>query len=1068
MLLSNFAVIADDDKMRFFGTTDAIAILEEVRNKNDNAIQCAQWLESTIGELIKDEMNLKNANQHTDRIREAYSENPKKTLNNFILCKANPECGIKEDILYDFFARSFYREDDEFFPEDEDGLFALNNCFSDEDRNEFMDLISNKELIENVIESRKYESAAGPDALDYSIYKLAKSKAAEFIQLIIKTTNACRRVPQNWKCSIMRLIYKKGDPSLPENWRPISISNSLYRIVSCVWARAINSFNIRNQIFSPQQKGFMEGINGCSDNSAIISELFYDAMRSHKSIFITALDFKNAFGSVPHNLIIDCLKKKGFPEQFTEIIKNVYTGATTNILTSKFTSRDICINRGTKQGCPVSPLLFNLCLEPLFKAINVINAADGYTVVQNGDVAKFSIMAYADDILLISNSKNGMSRMLETCKLFCDFTKMKLAPAKSCSFGYEWIYNSRRGLSAGFQINGENIPFVGLEDSIRYLGTPVSARKCAKLKTSADYFVKAKNKIEKIIQSDLMIVQKIHAIKTFVIPSLDFILDNGQMKLAHINKLDQFISGQINKIVGANIPRAVKHASWKDGGLSIPSLREKANVGRVKALIRMITNSDMNIRLLINSAIDNERMKRNIPVVENNTKHSFFNWNTSHTTTERKGTNSIVQRARISLKDLNLELTKERNEEDEDDNITFDNSELNAFKLIDTETNKEVIFSSSRNISLFLTSQRRTRWSAAIMAQSMHLHSFYSLNNNPLSSEFLIKQQFPMKDTIVKFALKARTNNLGTPEFDELINGRDHTPCPGCLEHGKSCIQSLSHILNGCVCKYPEYTRRHNTIQNIIVEYVKELSGVEEIYTDNSIHMSGIPDELSRLRPDIVAWINNRSKCIIIEVSIPYASVQWNANTLESVYNFKMEKYNGLVTFLRNQGINVTYGAVIVSSVGAVFHETIKDINRIFIDRRKCKTIIKRLAINSIIGSINVWNHYSCPPNNSVNSTNTANSVITPNSIEDIPEDILESLDVINSSDQSQSCLATETDTDQHPDSPTVPSYDNEAPGDALIACNNNVPNNKEFIYVSASDSDEPVEDDSLSDDDEQ
>ena len=140
--------------MRFFGTTDAIAILEEVRNKNDNAIQCAQWLESTIGELIKDEMNLKNANQHTDRIREAYSENPKKTLNNFILCKANPECGIKEDILYDFFARSFYREDDEFFPEDEDGLFALNNCFSDEDRNEFMDLTSNKELIENVIESR--------------------------------------------------------------------------------------------------------------------------------------------------------------------------------------------------------------------------------------------------------------------------------------------------------------------------------------------------------------------------------------------------------------------------------------------------------------------------------------------------------------------------------------------------------------------------------------------------------------------------------------------------------------------------------------------------------------------------------------------------------------------------------------------------------------------------------------------------------------------------------------------------------------------------------------------------
>ncbi|WP_334097073.1 reverse transcriptase domain-containing protein, partial [Helicobacter typhlonius] len=956
-LLSSLSVITNEDKMRFFGTIDTIAILDEVRNKGENVSQCALWLELTIEELIKDEMNLKNASLHAERIREAYSENPKKTLNNYILSKANPECSINEELLYDFFSKSFYKEEDEFIPDDENGLFALSSCFSEEDKNEFIKYIENIDLIENVIESRKYESAAGPDALDYSIYKLAKTKAAEFIRLIIQITNSRARVPQSWKCSIMRLIYKKGDPSLPENWRPISVSNALYRIVSCVWARAINSFNIRNHIFSPQQKGFMEGINGCSDNSAIISEIFYDAMRSHKSVFITALDFKNAFGSVPHALIIDCLKKKGFPKQFVHLIDNVYTGSTTNIMTSKFTSRDICINRGTKQGCPVSPLLFNLCLEPLFKAINSINAEDGYTVSMNGERARFSIMAYADDILLIANSRNGMERMLETCNRFCDFTKMTLAPTKSCSFGYEWIFNSRRGLFSGFNICGEEIPFVGLEESIRYLGTPISARKCAKIKTSAEYFVKAKNKIEKIIQSDLMIVQKIHAIKTFIIPSLDFILENGQMKLAHVNKLDQFISSQINKIIGANIPRAVKHASWKDGGLSIPSLREKADVGRVKALIRMITNSDPNIRILINSAINNERIKRNIPVASNDEKHSFFNWSSSHTTTERKGTNSIVQRARKSLKTLNLELTNECNDDDEFNDSTLDNSELNAFKLMDTETNKDVIFQSSKNISLFLTNQRRSRWNAAITSPSMHLHAFYSLKDNPLSSKFLIKQQYPMNDTIVKFAIKARTNNLGTPEFDELINGKEHTPCPNCLKHGKSCIQSLSHILNGCICKYPEYTGRHNRIQSIIVQHVKELPDVEEIYTDNSIHLPGIPEELARLRPDIIAWIKNRSKCIIIEISIPYASKQWNADTLETAYNHKMNKYSSLITFIRNQGINVVYGAVIVSSVGAVYQESIKDINRIFIDRKKCKTIIKRLAINAIIGSLDVWNH---------------------------------------------------------------------------------------------------------------
>ena len=70
----------------------------------------------------------------------------------------------------------------------------------------------------------------------------------------------------------------------------------------------------------------------------------------------------------------------------------------------------------------------------------------------NGEVARFSIMAYAYGILLIANSRNGMERMPETRNRFCDFTKMALAPTKSCSFGYEWIFNSRRGLISGFNI----------------------------------------------------------------------------------------------------------------------------------------------------------------------------------------------------------------------------------------------------------------------------------------------------------------------------------------------------------------------------------------------------------------------------------------------------------------------------------------------------------------------------------------------------------------------------------------------------------------------------------------
>ena len=79
----------------------------------------------------------------------------------------------------------------------------------------------------------------------------------------------------------------------------------------------------------------------------------------------------------------------------------------------------------------------------------------------------------------------------------------------------------------------------------------------------------------KVFNSDHLITQKVYAIKTFLISSLDFVLSNGQMKIKHIDKLDSLISASINKLVGGNVPLSVKHGSWKDSGLSIPSLREK-------------------------------------------------------------------------------------------------------------------------------------------------------------------------------------------------------------------------------------------------------------------------------------------------------------------------------------------------------------------------------------------------------------------------------------------------------------------------------------------------------------
>ena len=118
---------------------------------------------------------------------------------------------------------------------------------------------------------------------------------------------------------------------------------------------------------------------------------------------------------------------------------------------------------------------------------------------------------------------------------------------------------------------------------------------------------------------------------------------------------------------------------------------------------------------------------------------------------------------------------------------------------------------------------RRNRLKSKFAANTFHLHSLSAFNNNPLSNDYAVRQQYPVSDTFFKFAFQSRANLLPTPEFVEIMNNRQHSPCELCLRQNKSRNQSLIHILNGCTAKYQSYTQRDNKVQAAIVKHVRNL-----------------------------------------------------------------------------------------------------------------------------------------------------------------------------------------------------------------------------------------------------
>ena len=92
-----------------------------------------------------------------------------------------------------------------------------------------------------------------------------------------------------------------------------------------------------------------------------------------RSLVITLLDLKNAFGEVHHNFISSVLTYHDVPESMKSLISGLYTNSKTSIITDHYRSPAIPVCRGVLQADCLSPLLFNMCFNPFIQFINAEN-----------------------------------------------------------------------------------------------------------------------------------------------------------------------------------------------------------------------------------------------------------------------------------------------------------------------------------------------------------------------------------------------------------------------------------------------------------------------------------------------------------------------------------------------------------------------------------------------------------------------------------------------------------------------------------------------------------------------
>ncbi|GBO04469.1 hypothetical protein AVEN_59366-1 [Araneus ventricosus] len=144
-----------------------------------------------------------------------------------------------------------------------------------------------------------------------------------------------------------------------------------------------------HNILSPCQKGFTPH-DGILEHNFVLQQSLEQARLQRKELCIAWLDVTNAFGALPHSAIFEALSAAGTDDQFLDLIRDIYSDATTQILSGLSTTRPIEIKSGVKQGCPISGLLFNICVDPVIRSIQ-----------ENASAHR--VLAFADDVCLLAS-----------------------------------------------------------------------------------------------------------------------------------------------------------------------------------------------------------------------------------------------------------------------------------------------------------------------------------------------------------------------------------------------------------------------------------------------------------------------------------------------------------------------------------------------------------------------------------------------------------------------------------------------------------------------------------------
>ena len=326
-----------------------------------------------------------------------------------------------------------------------------------------------REEVKNALWSIPGVKAPGPDGFGSFFYRDAWHIVGDDVIAAVLDVLQSGKLLKELNHTVITLIPKTKCPKNVSEYRPISCCNTLYKCVTKVLCGRMRQ--ILPDLIQENQGGFVHG-RYIVHNIMVIQDLVKQyGRKSVKPSCLMKIDLQKAYDTVDWGFLKSMLEQLGFPNSFVQIVMECVTTPMFSLMVNGSMQGFFKSRRGLRQGDPMSPLLFVICMEYLSRILQKMSALPQFQFHPRCRDIKLTHLCFADDLILCSKGDfPSIYLLLQAFKLFSTTSGLSANIQKSSVYCHGMTESDVTRVIAASGFTRSALPF-------RYLGVPICSKK---------------------------------------------------------------------------------------------------------------------------------------------------------------------------------------------------------------------------------------------------------------------------------------------------------------------------------------------------------------------------------------------------------------------------------------------------------------------------------------------------------------------------------------------------------------------------------------------------------------